>query len=137
MDCKSPYGGDPGKSLVAEFRFLLPDKGPKPFFTDAEIQFLLERAEDDVDTAVLTACELLVNHFAACVDMTVGKVRVNYGQRYKHWKERCDQLKRCAPLAQVLCFTEPRNCVPKPAFELGQDDYLFNASKHLGEECCK
>lgn len=123
-ECPPDYAND----SVAVIRFKICDEEKPYLVSDAQIEYLLLEAGDNVSAATLTACEQKVRKLADCVDSSVGQVRVAYSQRYKQAKEVCEDLRKRSGCGLGEVFVGGRAPVgpngeePKGAFEIGLTD---------------
>jgi hypothetical protein len=80
------YSGDPSNSPLDELRFLLGDTDPDcPILSDEELNYILGKANNDMQAAVLASLQIIVIKYARLKDETVGDVQVKYSQIYDHY----------------------------------------------------
>lgn len=76
------YSGNPGASNLDALRFLIGDTdSTNAQFTDEELNYLLEEAEESIIHAGLAACVRLIAKYTRYVDQKTGDIDIKYSQR--------------------------------------------------------
>lgn len=76
-------------------RFLVGDVDPKgQMLSDAEIDFTLDKQGGNIMLAAAMAADAIAARFACCVDESVGALSRSNSQKFKHFKELADCLRK-------------------------------------------
>lgn len=130
------YCGNPAESKLDEARFLLGDtERDKPQVSDDEVQYALDKYDQDATAAAAELCGHLSRKYSRLADCSVGDVSRSCSQIAKAYKDRADELSleveassglvipSFGGLSQAEKITLKENTdAVQPAFEIGMDD---------------
>lgn len=90
-------------TLVGQLRHLIPDlnyvalvppvagQGSFDWFSDASLTVFLDRADDDLDTALVTCWNQIADYYASeAVSVTTDDLRVDLTKRAQFWRTKAD-----------------------------------------------
>ena len=98
------YSGDPSKTPLDQVRFLIQDTDKDDqLLNDEEIKFLITN-NGSLLSAAAQAAETLMSKFASWIDESNGRVKVNFSQKFEHYKVLCRKLRQRTAIGESCPF---------------------------------
>lgn len=117
----STYTGKPAERRVDAVRLELGKDESLELLTDAEIEYYLDRANQNVLLAAALCAESIAGMYANLVDKSMGGSSVNLSQKAEAWRKKAAALRNLATLNSTIT---PRAACRKSnvRFRIGQHD---------------
>lgn len=112
------YSGSPATAPLDELRYAIGDTARPYGLTDDELEYELQRTDQDPAAAALPALQALVRKLAGRPNARVGDISVDFATRYKQASERLTAMQSMETPTILMRGRRPPN--QDPYFRLGE-----------------
>lgn len=117
----STYTGNPATVPVDAVRLELGKETSLDLITDAEIEYNLARANNNIILAAAFSAETIAGMYAGLVDKSMGNSSVSLSQKAEGWRKKAIAL-RAQALSPSLTPRASSSTAPTRRFGVGQHD---------------